>query len=38
MLTVDGAFDRIGSVLKDKGYSVAKEENPPHAGDRKSVV
>ena len=28
MLTVDGAFDRIGSVLRDKGYSVAKEEKP----------
>lgn len=37
MLTVDGAFDRIGSVLTDKGYSVAKEQNPPHAGDRVAV-
>lgn len=37
MLTIDGAFDRIGSVLKDKGYSVAKEQNPPHAGDRVAV-
>ena len=35
MLTVDGAFDRIGSVLRDKGYSVAREENP--SGDRVSV-
>jgi hypothetical protein len=35
MLTVDGAFDRIGSVLRDKGYSVAKEENPSKpSGDR----
>jgi hypothetical protein len=37
MLTIDGAFDRIGSVLKDKGYSVAKEQNPPHTGDRVAV-
>jgi hypothetical protein len=38
MLTVDGAFDRIGSVLRDKGYSVAKEENPSEgAGDRVAV-
>jgi hypothetical protein len=38
MLTVDGAFDRIGSVLKDKGYSVAKEGNPSEAsGDRVAV-
>jgi hypothetical protein len=38
MLTVDGAFDRIGSVLRDKGYSVAKEENPSEgSGDRVSV-
>lgn len=34
MLTVDGAFDRIGSVLREKGYSVAKEENPSDSGDR----
>jgi hypothetical protein len=34
MLTVDGAFDRIGSVLRDKGYTVAKEENPSDSGDR----
>lgn len=38
MLTVDGAFDRIGSVLRDKGYSVAKEENPSEgSGDRVAV-
>jgi hypothetical protein len=38
MLTVDGAFDRIGSVLRDKGYSVAKEENPSEGtGDRVAV-
>jgi len=38
MLTVDGAFDRIGSTLRDKGYSIAKEENPSEAtGDRVAV-
>ena len=38
MLTVDGAFDRIGSVLRDKGYSVAKEEKTSDAsGDRVAV-
>jgi hypothetical protein len=38
MLTVDGAFDRIGSVLRDKGYSVAKQENSSEtSGDRVSV-
>jgi len=38
MLTVDGAFDRIGSTLREKGYSIAKEENPSEAtGDRVAV-
>jgi hypothetical protein len=38
MLTVDGAFDRIGSVLRDKGYSVAKEEDSSgSSGDRVAV-
>jgi hypothetical protein len=38
MLTVDGAFDRIGSTLRDKGYSISKEENPSEAtGDRVAV-
>ena len=26
MLTLDGAFDRIGSALREKGYTFAKEE------------
>ena len=35
MLTVDGAFDRIGSALRDKGYAFAKEERDPgSSGDR----
>jgi hypothetical protein len=35
MLTVDGAFDRIGSALRDKGYAFAKEERAPgSSGDR----
>lgn len=35
MLTVDGAFDRIGSALQQKGYTFAKEEKAADAsGDR----
>ncbi len=35
MLTLDGAFDRIGSALKQKGYTLAKEEKASDSsGDR----
>lgn len=35
MLTVDGAFDRISSALREKGYTVAQEEKAPDSsGDR----
>lgn len=35
MLTVDGAFDRIGSALRAKGYAFAKEEEGSgSSGDR----
>lgn len=35
MLTVDGAFDRIGTALRQRGYTFAREEtNPDPAGDR----
>ncbi len=38
MLTLDGAFDRIGSALKQKGYAQLKEEKPSDAaGDRNAV-
>jgi hypothetical protein len=38
MLTVDGAFDRIGSALRDKGYAFAKDDKSPDAsGDRVAV-
>lgn len=37
MLTVDGAFDRISSVLRDKGYSVAAEEKEDSSGDRITI-
>jgi hypothetical protein len=37
MLTIDGAFDRIGSVLRQKGYSVASEEKASDSGDRITV-
>ena len=37
MLTVDGAFDRIGSALKQRGYVFAEEERSTDSGDRVSV-
>jgi hypothetical protein len=38
MLTVDGAFERIGSVLQEKGYSLASEEKASDSsGDRVTV-
>ncbi len=38
MLTPDGAFDRIGSALRDKGFTVAKEGQAPDSpGDRLAV-
>jgi hypothetical protein len=37
MLTIDGAFDRIGSVLRQKGYSVTSEEKASDSGDRITV-
>ena len=38
MLTLDEAFDRIGSALKQKGYSFTTEEKPPDdSGDRTAV-
>ncbi|MGH9368389.1 MAG: hypothetical protein ACRD3M_12010 [Thermoanaerobaculia bacterium] len=38
MLNVDGAFDRIGSALRQMGYALAKEEKPPDpSGDRLAV-
>jgi hypothetical protein len=38
MLTLDDAFDRIGSALQQKGYTFSKEEKPPASpGDRLAV-
>jgi hypothetical protein len=37
MLTIDGAFDRIGTVLRQKGYSVTSEEKASDSGDRVTV-
>jgi hypothetical protein len=38
MLTVDGAFDRIGSALREKGYAFTKEERASDSsGDRLAV-
>ncbi len=37
MLTVDAAFDRIGSALRQRSYAFVKEEKPPDSpGDRVS--
>jgi len=37
MLTVDAAFDRLGTALRQRGYSFTKEEKPETAGDRISI-
>lgn len=38
MLTVDGAFDRIGSALKQRGYAfVTEETSSDPSGDRLAV-
>jgi hypothetical protein len=38
MMNVDAAFDRIGSALRQRGYSEGKDERPPSPGaDRSSV-
>ena len=38
MLTLDAAFDRIGSALQQKGYTISGEERPPDStGDRLAV-
>jgi hypothetical protein len=37
MLTIDGAFDRIGTVLRQKGYLVTSEEKASDSGDRITV-
>ena len=38
MLTVDGAFDRIGAALREKGYKSAHESSATEpSGDRQAV-
>ena len=38
MMTVDAAFDRIGSALRQRGYTFVREEKPRDAsGDRSAV-
>ncbi|HTD51492.1 MAG TPA: hypothetical protein VK780_00580 [Thermoanaerobaculia bacterium] len=38
MLSVDAAFERIGTALRQRGYAVTKEERPPDSsGDRLAV-
>jgi hypothetical protein len=36
MLTVDAAFDRLGTALRQRGYTFSKEVKPDVAGDRVS--
>ena len=38
MLTLDEAFDRIGSALKQKGYSFVKEEKPSDPSGERTAV
>jgi hypothetical protein len=37
MLTVDAAFERLGTALRQRGYTFSREETPEAAGDRLSV-
>jgi hypothetical protein len=38
MLTVDAAFDRLGSALRQRGYTFAQDERPEASpGDRVSL-
>lgn len=37
MLTVDTAFDRLGTALRQRGYTFTKEETPEVEGDRLSL-
>lgn len=38
MLTVDGAFDRIGSALRDKGFTPGSDDGAPDSpADRRTV-
>jgi hypothetical protein len=38
MLSVDAAFDRFGSALRERGYAVDKDERPPEAPEDRVVV
>lgn len=38
MLSVDAAFERIGSALRQRGYTLAKEESPSGPSRERSVV
>ena len=38
MMTLDTAFDRLGSALQQKGYTLTKSEKPPDpAADRSAI-
>ncbi len=38
MLTLDGAFDRIGSALRNKGFASAKEEKSSDSPEDRQAV
>jgi hypothetical protein len=38
MLTLEAAFDRIGSALKQKGYAFVKEEKPSDFPEDRAAV
>jgi hypothetical protein len=38
MLSVDAAFDRIGSALRERGYKVDKDERPEEKPEDRVVV
>jgi hypothetical protein len=38
MMSVDAAFDRIGSALRQRGYALEKEDKPSGGSGDRSVV
>ena len=38
MMTLDTAFDRLGSALQKKGYTLTKAEKPPDPGADRSAI
>ena len=38
MLSVDAAFDRIGSARRERGYRIDRDESPPESPGDRNVV